>query len=266
MAVPWRVPKNWRQRRTNVTKVHQECNECFSSRQTTHLYEPVPDTPNVEVIVKSCIYEHLSHMASLAFRDAAIAEVPVYQHWAVHCSEEYMAALTSWEGSENPRNLFKVWVEEMVRPEVEAGSGLCWEVRTSPQSPRTSEKRSAIQRFRCQSELCITLDISTAICSVTCIHLEDHERPSWRNSKFPREALDFLDKVVEAEMMTADVYRLMRLQEHINLSHITKAHMNYWVAEIESWRYAAGEPDQLKSSKDMSRGRRIGRRALINFV
>ncbi|KAL3697237.1 hypothetical protein R1sor_011313 [Riccia sorocarpa] len=99
-------------------------------------------------------------------------------------------------------------------------------------------------------ELRITLDTSTAMCSVTCIHLEDHERPSWRDSKFLREALEFLDRVAEAGMRTADVYRLLRLQDHIDPAHITRAHVNYWVVEIESWRYGAGEPDQLKSSKD----------------
>ncbi|KAL3697236.1 hypothetical protein R1sor_011312 [Riccia sorocarpa] len=97
MAVPWRVSKNWRQRRSNVTKVHRECNVCFSSRQTTRLYEPVPDAPNEELVVKTCTYEQLSHMASVAFREAAIDEVVVYQHWVVDCSEEYMEALTSWE-------------------------------------------------------------------------------------------------------------------------------------------------------------------------
>ncbi|KAL3688190.1 hypothetical protein R1sor_014499 [Riccia sorocarpa] len=215
-------------------------------------------------------------MASVAFRKAAIDEVVVYQHWVVDCSEEYMEALTSWEGSENPRLCFKKWVDDVVRPEVEAGSGLYWELRTwgrSAYRPNefgatmrcvsrrdrvcvnrphsagnrcTSEKSRAIERFRCQGELRITLDTSTAMCAVTCIHLEDHERPSWRDSKFPREALEFLDKVAEAGMRTTDVYRLLRLQDHID----PRAHVNYWVAEIESWRYGAGEPDQLKSSKD----------------
>ncbi|KAL3689890.1 hypothetical protein R1sor_016199 [Riccia sorocarpa] len=69
-----------RQRRSNVTKVHRKCNVCFSSRQTTRLYEPVPDTPNEELVVKTCTYEQLSHMASVAFREAAIDEVVVYQH------------------------------------------------------------------------------------------------------------------------------------------------------------------------------------------
>ncbi|KAL3685130.1 hypothetical protein R1sor_003152 [Riccia sorocarpa] len=123
MAVPWRVSKNCvmeverdcrrcnkslhiedffrRQCRSNVTKVHRECNVCFSSRQTTRLYEPVPDTPNEELVVKTCTYEQLSHMASVAFREAAIDEVVVYRHWVVDCSEEYMEALTSWEGSKN---------------------------------------------------------------------------------------------------------------------------------------------------------------------
>ncbi|KAL3687316.1 hypothetical protein R1sor_013625 [Riccia sorocarpa] len=99
-----------RQRRTNVTnvmKVHRECNVCFSNRQTTRLYEPVPDTPDEQLVVKTCTYDQLSHMASVAFREAAIEEVAVYQHWAVDCSEEYMEALTSWKGSENPRNCFK---------------------------------------------------------------------------------------------------------------------------------------------------------------
>ncbi|KAL3697834.1 hypothetical protein R1sor_011910 [Riccia sorocarpa] len=206
--------------------------------------------------------------------------VAVYQHWAVDCSEEYMKALISWEGSKNPRNCFKVWVEEVVRREVEAGNGLYWELRTwgrsayrsneffatmrcvsrqdrvcvnrpnSTENRYTIEKRRAIERFSCQGELRITLDTQTTICSITCIHLEDHERPSWRDSKFRREALEFLDRVAEAGMTTADVYRLLRLQDHINPSHITRAHVNYWVAEIESWRYGAGEPDQLKSSKD----------------
>ncbi|KAL3684856.1 hypothetical protein R1sor_002878 [Riccia sorocarpa] len=103
-----------RQRRTNVTKVHRECNRCFSSRQTTRLYEPVPDTPDVDLIVKTCNYEQLSHMVSLAFHEAAILEVAVYQHWVVDCSEECMEALISWEGSENPCNRFKVWVEELI--------------------------------------------------------------------------------------------------------------------------------------------------------
>ncbi|KAL3696519.1 hypothetical protein R1sor_010595 [Riccia sorocarpa] len=269
-----------RQRRSNVTKVHRECNVCFSSRQTTRLYEPVPDTPNEELVVKTCTYKQLSHMASVAFREAAIDEVVVYQHWVVDCSEEYMEALTSWEGSENPPLCFKKWVDDVVRPEVEAGSGLYWELRTwgrsayrpnefgatmrcvsrqdivcvnrphSARNRRTSEKMRAIERFRCQGELRIILDTSTAMCSVTCIHLEDHERPSWRDSKFPREALEFLDTVAEAGMRTADVYRLLRLQDHIDPAHITRAQVNYWVAEIESWRYGAGEPDQLKSSKD----------------
>ncbi|KAL3693466.1 hypothetical protein R1sor_007117 [Riccia sorocarpa] len=269
-----------RQRRSNVTKVHRECNVCFSSRQTTRLYEPVPDAPNEEMVVKTCTYEQLSHMASVAFRQAAIDEVVVYQHWVVDCSEEYMEALTSWEGSENPRLFFKQWVDDVVRPEVEVGSGLYWELRTwgrsaycpnefgatmrcvsrqdrvcvnRPQSAghrRTSEKRRAIERFRCQGQLRITLDTLTAMCSVTCIHLEDHERPSWRDSKFPREALEFLDRVAEVGMRTADVYHLLRLQDHIDPAHITRAQVNYWVVEIESWRYGAGEPDQLKSSKD----------------
>ncbi|KAL3687033.1 hypothetical protein R1sor_013342 [Riccia sorocarpa] len=121
MSVPWRVSENWRQRRTNVTKVHRECNVCFSSRQTTRLYEPVLDTPNEELVVKTCTYEQLSHMASIAFREASIV---------VYCSEEYMEALTSWEGNETPRICFKKWVNEVVRPEVEAGSGLYWELRT----------------------------------------------------------------------------------------------------------------------------------------
>ncbi|KAL3687317.1 hypothetical protein R1sor_013626 [Riccia sorocarpa] len=51
-------------------------------------------------------------------------------------------------------------------------------------------------------------------------------------------------------MRTADVYRLLRLQNYIDPSHITRAQVNYWVAEIESWRYGADKPDQLKSSKD----------------
>ncbi|KAL3695619.1 hypothetical protein R1sor_009695 [Riccia sorocarpa] len=269
-----------RQRRTNVTKVHLECNVCFSSRQTTRLYEPVPDTPNEELVVKTCTYEQLSHMALVAFLEAAIEEVAIYQHWVMDCSEEYMEALTSWEGSENPRICFKKWVDEVVRPEVEAGSGLYWELRTwgrsayrpnefgatmrcvsrqdrvcvkqpnSAGNRRTSEKRRAIERFRCQGELRITLDTSTAMCLVTCIHLEDHERPCWRDSKFPREALEFLDIVTEAGMMTADVYCLLQLQDHIDPLHIIRAQVNYWVAEIESWRYGVGEPDQLKSSKD----------------
>ncbi|KAL3689889.1 hypothetical protein R1sor_016198 [Riccia sorocarpa] len=177
-----------------------------------------------------------------------------------------MEALASWEGSGNPRLCFKKWVDDVVRPEIEAGSGLYWELRTwghsaycpnefgatmrcvsrqnrvcvnrphSVGNRRTSEKRRAIERFRCQGELRITLDTSTAMCSVTCIHLEDHERPSWRDSKFPREALEFLDRVVEAGMRTANVYCLLRLQDHIDPAHITRAHVNYWVAEIESWR------------------------------
>ncbi|KAL3679521.1 hypothetical protein R1sor_022477 [Riccia sorocarpa] len=189
-------------------------------------------------------------MASVAFREAAIDEVAVYQHWAVDCSEEYMEALTSWEGSENPRNCFKEWVEQVVRPEVEAGSGLYWELRTwgrsayrrnefgatircvsrqdrvcvnrpnSAGNSRSSEKRRAIEHFRCQGELCITLDTETPICSVTCIHLEDHERPSWKDSKFPREALEFLNRVAEAGMRTVDVYRLLRFaRSHRPLAH-----------------------------------------------
>ncbi|KAL3684919.1 hypothetical protein R1sor_002941 [Riccia sorocarpa] len=131
---------------------------------------------------------------------------------------------------------FKEWVEDVVCLEVEACNSLYWELRTwehsacrpnefvatmrcvcrqdrvcvsrqnSMANSRTSEKRRSIQRFKCHGELHITLDIATALCSVTCIHLEDHERPSWRENKFPRETLEFLDKVVEVGMRTADVY------------------------------------------------------------
>ncbi|KAL3692982.1 hypothetical protein R1sor_006633 [Riccia sorocarpa] len=54
---------------------------------------------------------------------------PVYQHWAVDYSEEFITALSTWEGHENPRELFKKWVEDVVRLEVEAGIGLYWELR-----------------------------------------------------------------------------------------------------------------------------------------
>ncbi|KAL3692977.1 hypothetical protein R1sor_006628 [Riccia sorocarpa] len=118
------------QRRSNVTKVHRECNRCFSSRQTTRLYEPVPAHPDVDLIATTCKYEELSHIASVAFRDAAIADRPVYQHWAVECSEEFIIALSTWEDHENPRELFKKWAEDVLRVEVETGSGLYWELRT----------------------------------------------------------------------------------------------------------------------------------------
>ncbi|KAL3697968.1 hypothetical protein R1sor_012044 [Riccia sorocarpa] len=170
-----------RQCRSNVTKVHRECNVCFSSRQTTRLYDPVPDTPNEELVVKTCTYEQLSHMASVTFREAAIDEVVVYQHWVVDCSEEYMEALTSWEESENPRLCFKKWVDDVVRTEVEAGSGLYWELRTWGRLAYRPNEFGATMR---------------------CVSRQD------------------------------------------------KAQVNYWVAEIESWRYGAGEPNQLKSSKD----------------
>ncbi|KAL3690471.1 hypothetical protein R1sor_016780 [Riccia sorocarpa] len=222
------------------TKVHRECNRCFSSRQTTRLYEPAPAHPNVDLIASTCKYEELSHIASVAFRDAAIVDMPVYQHWAVDCSEEFITALSTWEDHENPRELFKKWAEDVLRVEVETGNGLYWELRTwegsatrpnefvatlrcacrqdrvsvnrqnSLANPRASEKRWSIQRFRCQGEL----------------------------------------HVAEAGMRTADVYRLLRLQDHIDPEKITRAKVNYWVAEIESWRYGAGEPDQMKSSKD----------------
>ncbi|KAL3675380.1 hypothetical protein R1sor_025328 [Riccia sorocarpa] len=224
-----------RQRRSNVTKVHRECNRCFSSRQTTRLYEPVPSHADVELIAATCKYEELSHIASIAFRDTAIADRPVYQHWAVDCSEEFLTEVSTWEAHENSRELFKKWAEDVVRVEVETGSGLYWELRTWERSatrpnefvatmrcvcrqdrvsvnrqnaaatPRTSEKRRSIQRFRCQGELHVTLDTATVMCSVTCIHLEDHDRPSWRQNKFPLAALEFLDKVAEAGMRTADV-------------------------------------------------------------
>ncbi|KAL3700762.1 hypothetical protein R1sor_018784 [Riccia sorocarpa] len=113
-----------RQRRSNVTKVHRESNRFFASRQTTRLYEPVPAHPDVELIAATCKYEELSHIASVAFRDAAIADMPVYQHWAVDCSEEFLTVVSTWEAHENPRELFKQWAEDMVRVEVETGSGL----------------------------------------------------------------------------------------------------------------------------------------------
>ncbi|KAL3700761.1 hypothetical protein R1sor_018783 [Riccia sorocarpa] len=97
-------------------------------------------------------------------------------------------------------------------------------------TPRTSEKRRSIQRFRCQGELHVTLDTATAMCSVTCIHLEDHDRPSWRENKFPLEELEFLDKVAKAGMRTADVYRLLRMQDHIDLEKITRAQV---VGDVE---------------------------------
>ncbi|KAL3681632.1 hypothetical protein R1sor_024588 [Riccia sorocarpa] len=170
--------------------------------------------------------------------------------------------------------------EDVLRIEVETGSGLYWELRTwersatrpnefvatlrcacrqdrvsvnrqnSAANPRASEKRRSIQRFRCQGEFHVTLDTATALCSLTCIHLEDHDRPSWMENKFLLAALEFLDNVAEVGMRTADVYRLLRLQHHIDPEKITRAQVNYWVAEIESWRYGAGEPDQMKSSKD----------------
>ncbi|KAL3698104.1 hypothetical protein R1sor_012180 [Riccia sorocarpa] len=232
------------------------------------------------MIATTCKYEELSHLASVAFRDAAIADRPVYQHWVVDCFEEFMTALSTWEDHENPCELFKKWAEDVLRVEVETGSGLYWELRTwersatrpnefvatlrcackqdrvsvnrqnSSANPRASEKRRSIQRFRCQGELHVTLDTATALCSVTCIHLEDHDRPSWRENKFPLAALEFLDKVAEAGMRTADVYRLLRLQHHIDPENITRAQVNYWVAEIESWRYGVGKPDQMKSLKD----------------
>ncbi|KAL3682239.1 hypothetical protein R1sor_000261 [Riccia sorocarpa] len=226
----------------------------------------LPAHPAVELIAATCKYEELSHFASVAIRDAAIEDRPVYQHWAVDCSEEFLTAVSTWEAHENPRELFKKWAEDVVRVEVETGSGLYWESRTwehsvtrpdkfvatmrcvcrqdrvcvnrqnSLANPRTSEKRRSIQHFRCQGELHVTLDTATALCSVTCIHLEDHDRSSWRENKFPLEALEFLDKVAEAGMRTADVYRFIRMQDHIDPSKITRAQMNYWVVEIESWR------------------------------
>ncbi|KAL3676435.1 hypothetical protein R1sor_026383 [Riccia sorocarpa] len=100
---------------------------------------------------------------------------------------------------------------------------VCVNRPNSAGNSRSSEKRRVIGRFRCQGKLRITLDTETAICSVTCIHLEDHERPSWRDSKFPMEVLEFLDTVAEAGMRIADVYRLLQLQDHIDPSHITRA-------------------------------------------
>ncbi|KAL3696866.1 hypothetical protein R1sor_010942 [Riccia sorocarpa] len=98
---------------------------------------------------------------------------------------------------------------------------VCVTRQNSATNSRTSEERRSIQRFKCQGELHI-IHIATAQCSVTCIQMEDHERPCWRENKFPREALEFLDKVVEAGMRIADVYRLLRMQEDIDPSNITR--------------------------------------------
>ncbi|KAL3684913.1 hypothetical protein R1sor_002935 [Riccia sorocarpa] len=46
-------------------------------KSTTRLYEPVPAHPDVDLIARSCKYEELSHIASVAFHDAAIADSPV---------------------------------------------------------------------------------------------------------------------------------------------------------------------------------------------
>ncbi|KAL3691409.1 hypothetical protein R1sor_005060 [Riccia sorocarpa] len=69
--------------------------------------EAPDELPEVEVVAQTCKYEQLSHVTLVAFRDAAIAEIRVFQHWAVDCSEEFSAALSEWKGHENPRKLFK---------------------------------------------------------------------------------------------------------------------------------------------------------------
>ncbi|KAL3691410.1 hypothetical protein R1sor_005061 [Riccia sorocarpa] len=89
------------------------------------------------------------------------------------------------------------------------------------QDPRTSEKRRSIQRFRCQGELSITLDIATALCS--------------RGGGWDEDGR---------------LYHLLRMQQHIDPAKITRAQVNYWVAEIEYWQYGARDPDQMKSAKD----------------
>ncbi|KAL3683826.1 hypothetical protein R1sor_001848 [Riccia sorocarpa] len=128
-----------RQRRSNVTKVHRECNCCFSSRQTTRLYEPVPAHPDVDLIATTCKYDELSHIMSVAFCDAATVDMQVYQHWAVDCSEKFITVLSTWEDHENSRELFKTLVEDVVRLEVEAGSGLYWEMRMWERSNDSAE-------------------------------------------------------------------------------------------------------------------------------
>ncbi|KAL3682910.1 hypothetical protein R1sor_000932 [Riccia sorocarpa] len=221
-----------------------------------------PSTENAIVVM---LDERLPIGGGLMFSVVAAAEnVHVAAHYLVDCNEEYANVFDSWGSAAEEALEFKRWVKDDLRPQVEVATGFYWKLRKFSRSrrrpwkftasmwcvsredrtashktmptdnPRTAEKRRMVERFRCQGTVKVLLDSLTSLCSVHCVHLEDHCTLCWRDHVFPDRAKEFLQSVMTVGIRKQELYRLLHMRNLIDPSHITHAQVNYWVAEIES--------------------------------
>ncbi|KAL3687694.1 hypothetical protein R1sor_014003 [Riccia sorocarpa] len=255
-------------------QVHRECNRCYQGRKrsvsrsaqirtletgtidaadlegpvdgsagfldlylTLALPVPIEPPPPLNIESAGCEFSELSRALTDRFKASARDDVPVYARFVVDCNEEHWDVCRSWStmhpDSENDPSAgpdsFKAWVNDSLRPELEVGTGFYWEVRKYSRTVN------------------VTVDTASGTCYVVAFYVDDHPKPSWRDNVFPAKAKDFLAKFSAAEARKHDLYRMLHQQGYIDASKVTRAQVNYWVAEIESWHYGDNEEDQLKS-------------------
>ncbi|KAL3679533.1 hypothetical protein R1sor_022489 [Riccia sorocarpa] len=82
--------------------------------------------------------------------------------------------------------------------------------------------------------------------------------PCWRDHAFPVAAKAFLEKNVSVGIRKQELYRMLHIEGLIDPSNITRAQVNYWVAEIESCYYGEKDEDQMRSASNFIRREDMG--------
>ncbi|KAL3688896.1 hypothetical protein R1sor_015205 [Riccia sorocarpa] len=245
--------------------------------------DEVPDYQNadgVEVLAVRCSSESFSHTLEDVFKTAEAGDGVVFACFEIAMSDSWAAGdMDSWSTSEGLL-AYKTWLKSILLPELDLGSGTYWELRRfsqckrkshefsavfwcscrddrtagrktmESQRPRQSEKRRKIERSACKGCARVTINSSTLICSLEIVHMERHGKPHWRENKMPTAAIEYMEAKAEVGIRRQEVYRLLTEEGLINPAQITRAQVNYWVDEIESWLYGNNEVDQqLGASK-----------------
>ncbi|KAL3694548.1 hypothetical protein R1sor_008199 [Riccia sorocarpa] len=232
----------------------------------------------VEVLAVRCSSDTLSHTLEDVFKTAEAEDVPVFACFDIAMCEGWAADMGQWPTCEGLL-AYKTWLKTILQSELDLGSGTYWEMRRFSQSkrsseefcavlwcsyredrtagreypeselPRQAEKRRKITQNACKGCARVTVNVSTSLCSLEVVHMERHAKPHWRENKIPAAAIDYMEAKAEIGIRRHEVYRLLT-EEGLTPAIITRAQVNYWVDEIESWSYGKNEIDQqLGASK-----------------